>query len=214
MQTKIFQSTAIGTHAGVHTSSLHKLIVSEILTASLRSSQQEASSLTASVVRRAARSSPTVPCAIQGHVALNLRHRRRRAHMREQELRGVVLKGLATPQEDAKYDQRMARLVRAQVHACVWKKTSRRRRRNDWSTTDVGWTTRQIRGFMQHAGPPLVVQLLRCESAGRLRLVVMHVRPKDNPAHCLYFEYFIVWWERMHSAMVIMMMTILQACLY
>lgn len=74
-------------------------------------------------MRRAARFSPTVPCAIQGHVALNLRHRR--AHMREQELRGVVLKGLATPQEDAKYDQRMAGLVRAQVHACVWKKTSR-----------------------------------------------------------------------------------------
>lgn len=150
---KIFQNTEY-TLENTY-SSMHKLIISETLTESPRSSQQEASSLTASVVRRAARSSPTVPCAIQGHVALNLRHRR--AHVREQELRGVVLKGLATPQEDAKYDQRMAGLVRAQVHACVWRKTSRRRRRSDWSTTDAGWTTRQIRGFMQHAGPPLVV---------------------------------------------------------
>lgn len=70
----------------------------------------------ASVVRSAGRSSPSGPCAVQGHVTLNLRHRR--AHVREQELRGVVLEGMATPQEDAKYDQGMARLVRAQVHGC------------------------------------------------------------------------------------------------
>lgn len=81
---------------------------------------QPSSSLTASVVRRAAGSSPSVPCAVQGHVALDLRHRR--AHMREQELRGVVLEGLATPQEDAKYDQGVARLVRAQVHGCFWER--------------------------------------------------------------------------------------------
>ncbi len=71
-------------------------------------------------MRRVGRSSPAVPCAVQGHVALDLRHRR--AHMREQELRGVVLEGLATPQEDAKYDQGVARLVRAQVHGCFWER--------------------------------------------------------------------------------------------
>lgn len=37
--------------------------------------------------------------------------------MREQLLGGVVLEGLATPQEDAKDHQGVARLVRAQVHA-------------------------------------------------------------------------------------------------
>lgn len=65
-----------------------------------------------------ARSSPAGPCAVQGHVALNLGHRR--TDMREQQLRGVVLQGLAAPQEDAKHDQGMARLVRAQVHGCFW----------------------------------------------------------------------------------------------
>lgn len=98
-------------HAHTHT---HTRFSKQVVTASSAPPQQEASSLTASVVRRAAGSSPTVPCAVQRHVALNLRHRR--AHMREQELRGVVLEGLATPQEDAKYDQGVARLVRAQVH--------------------------------------------------------------------------------------------------
>lgn len=38
-------------------------------------------------------------------------------------------------------------------------------------------------------------QLLRCESAGRLRLVVTPVRSQDNPAHCLYFGDFIVMGE-------------------
>ena len=62
--------------------------------------------LTASVLSRVARSSPAGPRAIQGHVALNLLHRR--AHVREQQLRGVVLKGLATPQEDAEQEEGMA----------------------------------------------------------------------------------------------------------
>lgn len=67
-------------------------------------------------MRRAGRSSAAGPRAVQGHVALNLRHRR--AHVREQELRGVVRESLATPQEDAEEDQSMAALVRAQVHGC------------------------------------------------------------------------------------------------
>lgn len=56
--------------------------------------------LTASVVRRAARSSAAGACAVQGHVAMDLWHRR--GHMRGHQLGGVVLEGLATPQQDAK----------------------------------------------------------------------------------------------------------------
>lgn len=74
--------------------------------------------LTASVVRRAARSSPAGSWTVQGDVALDLRHRG--AHVREQELRCVVLEGLATPQQDAKQEKGMARLVRAEMHGCVW----------------------------------------------------------------------------------------------
>lgn len=90
----------------------------------LSGSQLSASDLAsfASLVRRAACSSASVPRAVQRHVALHLRRRRRRAHTREQELRGVVFEGLATPQEDAKYDQGVKRLARAQVHGCSWEK--------------------------------------------------------------------------------------------
>lgn len=66
----------------------------------LSGSQLSASDLTSlsSLMRRAARSSPSVTRAVQGHIALDLRCRR--AHMREQQLRGVVLQSLAAPQED------------------------------------------------------------------------------------------------------------------
>lgn len=82
--------------------------------------QFSASNLTllASVVRRAARSSPADSWTVHGDVALDLRHRG--AHVREQELSRVVLEGLATPQQDAKQEEGMARLVRAEMHGCVW----------------------------------------------------------------------------------------------
>lgn len=71
--------------------------------------------LTGSVLRRVARSSAACPRAVQGHVAVHLRGARR-AHAREQHLRGVVLEGLAAPQEDAEQEEDMARLVRAEAH--------------------------------------------------------------------------------------------------
>lgn len=75
--------------------------------------------LTASVarLRRLAAASPAVPRAVEGDVAVDLGLGSRRARVREEELGGVVLEGLAAPQQDAQDHQGVARLVRAQVHA-------------------------------------------------------------------------------------------------
>lgn len=89
------------------------------LRAQLQTTGFPSRALTASVarLRRLAAASPAVPRAVEGDVALDLGLRSRRARVREEELGGVVLEGLAAPQQDAQDHQGVARLVRAQVHA-------------------------------------------------------------------------------------------------
>lgn len=84
----------------------------------LSGSQLSASNLApfSSLVRRTARASPAVPRAVQRHVALKLRYRR--AHLREEQLRGVVFQSLTAPQQDEEDHQGVTGLVRAQLHGC------------------------------------------------------------------------------------------------
>lgn len=62
----------------------------------------------ARLLRRQAAASPAVPRAVESDVALDLRLRSRRAHVREEELGGVVLEGLAASQQDAQDHQGVA----------------------------------------------------------------------------------------------------------
>lgn len=64
--------------------------------------------------------SPAVPRAVEGDVTLDHRLSSRHAHVREEELGGVVFEGVAASQKDAQDHQRLAWLVRAQVHADGW----------------------------------------------------------------------------------------------
>lgn len=81
--------------------------------------------LTGSVVRGAPRSSPPCARSVQGRIALQLRHRHRRARVRKEPLRGVVLVGVTASKEDAEEEEGPAGLLRAELHGCTWAETRR-----------------------------------------------------------------------------------------
>lgn len=76
--------------------------------------------LTGSVVRGAPRSSPPCARSVQGRIALQLHQRHRRARVRKEPLRGVVLVGVTASEEDAEEEEEgPAGLLRAELHGCT-----------------------------------------------------------------------------------------------